>query len=220
MTPDSPPEPASTADPSQSDPTESLREELRLSASLAAEGFTPSGGPPGAQVLAAASHLARVADRTLHLFVAREREAGTSWASIGQTLGISRQAAQKRFGSAPPQRVTAAQAAADPVLVDRAEQIMDAVARHLDDVLEAAWSEATRKALGIHSSAELIEGIEGVFGTLVSRSPLEARVIAQVTVVTAQEQRSERASAVRVILAPDGLLIGLGYYIPASTGAD
>lgn len=38
------------------------------------------------------------ADRELHDAVRAAREAGDSWLSIGVALGVTRQAAQKRFG--------------------------------------------------------------------------------------------------------------------------
>lgn len=40
------------------------------------------------------------ADRSLHDAVQAAREAGDSWTVIGAALGVTRQAAQKRFGSA------------------------------------------------------------------------------------------------------------------------
>lgn len=38
------------------------------------------------------------ADRELHDAVRSAREAGDSWLSIGMALGVTKQAAQKRFG--------------------------------------------------------------------------------------------------------------------------
>lgn len=42
------------------------------------------------------------------------REAGRSWADIGDVLGISRQAAWKKFGAEPPARA-AAESAGEPL---------------------------------------------------------------------------------------------------------
>lgn len=43
--------------------------------------------------------LAAVAEDMIANHVRHERSAGASWASIGRTLGVSRQAAQQRYGS-------------------------------------------------------------------------------------------------------------------------
>lgn len=49
------------------------------------------------RILAAREGVAR-ADRELHDAVRAAREAGDSWFTIGIALGVTKQAAQKRFG--------------------------------------------------------------------------------------------------------------------------
>ena len=49
------------------------------------------------RIIAAAEGVSR-ADRELHDAVRAAREAGDSWLSIGMALGVTKQAAQKRFG--------------------------------------------------------------------------------------------------------------------------
>lgn len=49
------------------------------------------------RILAAQDGVVR-ADRELHDAVRAAREAGDSWLSIGMALGVTKQAAQKRFG--------------------------------------------------------------------------------------------------------------------------
>ncbi|MDN5768252.1 MAG: hypothetical protein L0H96_13905 [Humibacillus sp.] len=49
------------------------------------------------RIIAAQEGVAR-ADRDLHGAVRAAREAGDSWLSIGMGLGVTKQAAQKRFG--------------------------------------------------------------------------------------------------------------------------
>ena len=49
------------------------------------------------RIIAAQEAVAR-ADRELHDAVREAREAGDSWLSIGMALGVTKQAAQKRFG--------------------------------------------------------------------------------------------------------------------------
>src|SRR5215212_1733465 len=49
----------------------------------------------GAMVLA--EHLGEVADSLIGHFVDEARRAGASWSEIGQSMGVTKQAAQKRF---------------------------------------------------------------------------------------------------------------------------
>src|SRR3954464_15890154 len=53
-----------------------------------------------------AEHLDEVADSLIGHFVDQARRAGSSWSEIGRSMGVTKQAAQKRFvargGSAPP----------------------------------------------------------------------------------------------------------------------
>jgi hypothetical protein len=51
--------------------------------------------------LAATAALRDAADRKLFVLVGYAREAGASWASIGEALGVSTQAAHQRFGPKP-----------------------------------------------------------------------------------------------------------------------
>src|SRR3954468_370809 len=44
-----------------------------------------------------AEHLGEVADHLIGHFVDQARRAGSSWSDIGQSMGVSKQAAQKRF---------------------------------------------------------------------------------------------------------------------------
>ncbi|MEU0504473.1 hypothetical protein [Nocardia sp. NPDC005998] len=59
------------------------------------------------QLAAAVIHAAnwlRLADQLLDYFVDQARHAGTPWAEIGAHLGVSRQAAQKRFATRVAER--------------------------------------------------------------------------------------------------------------------
>ena len=50
------------------------------------------------RAIIAANQRVHDAEAELHAAVARAREAGDSWTVIGAALGVTRQAAQKRFG--------------------------------------------------------------------------------------------------------------------------
>src|SRR5688572_29922334 len=45
----------------------------------------------------AAGHLGEVADHLIGHFVDQARRSGTSWTDIGRSMGVTKQAAQKRF---------------------------------------------------------------------------------------------------------------------------
>lgn len=193
-----------------------LREELTLAAALTAEGFSAPDNQPGEQALAAASELARAADRTLHLFVRQEREAGTSWAGIGSLLGITRQAAQKRF-STPPPRHDAPRAQASDDQLRRAIEVLDHAAAGRSEPIQELLGHGLRAALGEEGIAPAIAGIAPVFGRFEERVEVSARVLARVTVVIARERWSVMDAEARVTLAPDGSLMGL-FYKPAGEG--
>src|SRR6476659_4763319 len=58
----------------------------------------------------AADHLGEVADHLIGHFVDQARRSGASWSDIGASMGVSKQAAQKRFVPKDP----GAAAALDP----------------------------------------------------------------------------------------------------------
>ena len=49
------------------------------------------------EAVLASEHLGEVADHLVGHFVDQARKAGASWAAIGQSMGVTKQAAQKRF---------------------------------------------------------------------------------------------------------------------------
>lgn len=52
----------------------------------------------------AADHLGDVADHLIGHFVDQARRSGASWTDIGRSMGVTRQAAQKRFVAKTPAR--------------------------------------------------------------------------------------------------------------------
>jgi hypothetical protein len=71
-------------------------------ASLAYEMYDPSADQEYAKpedLMRSGLYVLELAQRVMQDTVDRAREAGLSWHQIGVTLGISRQAAQKRFGA-------------------------------------------------------------------------------------------------------------------------
>lgn len=59
----------------------------------------PDGGPLDnlGDAVEVGSHLGEVADHLIGHFVDQARRAGASWTEIGQSMGVTKQAAQKRF---------------------------------------------------------------------------------------------------------------------------
>ncbi|MFJ2212567.1 Clp protease N-terminal domain-containing protein [Streptomyces sp. NPDC101062] len=55
----------------------------------------------------AADHLGEVADHLIGHFVDQARRSGASWTDIGRSMGVTKQAAQKRFVPKPPGEMSA-----------------------------------------------------------------------------------------------------------------
>src|SRR6059058_5959869 len=49
-----------------------------------------------------ADHIGEVADSLIGRFVDQARRSGASWTDIGRSMGVTKQAAQKRFVASPP----------------------------------------------------------------------------------------------------------------------
>jgi hypothetical protein len=66
----------------------------------------PTGGPLDhlSDAVLASEHLGEVADHLIGHFVDQARRAGASWTAIGQSMGVTKQAAQKRFVVKDPDR--------------------------------------------------------------------------------------------------------------------
>src|SRR5215475_10992698 len=57
------------------------------------------------EAVIAADHLGDVADRLIGHFVDQARRSGASWTEIGRSMGVTKQAAQKRFVPKDPGQV-------------------------------------------------------------------------------------------------------------------
>ena len=75
----------------------------RLECRLGGEGvpdedyFVDDGGPGPLFILKGAARIAAQVENDMRVYVTRSRKLGHSWDEIGQALGVSRQAAHKRF---------------------------------------------------------------------------------------------------------------------------
>ena len=91
------------------------------------------GGALAAVGLAQA--IVRGAEEGLAMTVKQARDAGHTWAEIGQQLGTSRQAAFQRFGRPPDPRTGAPM---EPVLADAGDRATGL----LDDLISGRWAAA------------------------------------------------------------------------------
>ena len=93
-----------------------------------------SGAGPLAAI-ALAQAIARGAEEEVAMTVRRAREAGHTWAEIGQGLGTSRQAAFQRFGRPPDPRTGTPM---EPVLPDAGDRAL----RLLGELTSGHWAAA------------------------------------------------------------------------------
>lgn len=198
---------------SRTDPRTELKDELQLSAAMSIEALSAPTDRAIEPALAAAGHLLATADRVLHQLVQDARASGQSWTRIGEAMGISRQAAQNRFGSAPARRVTQERPTPDPALVRIATEVLDHVVHGRHDQVDSLLGPRLRSDLGDDGISPQLDAVDNVFGAFRERNDVTARVIARATVVTAREHRTIRDADVRVTLSPDGELMGLFYEV-------
>lgn len=188
-----------------------LRDEISVTSTLC---LGPLADRPGAQVeqsLAAATHLVDTAERTLHLFVDEAREAGMTWAAIGETLGITRQAAQKRFGGQVPHKVSREQPDPTPAQVELAVRILDDTAARRYQQIEERASAHLRRLAGSGGMPAAFDAVPAVYGELIEAGPAHAQLIGRVLHAWRREERTIRPARAEVTIAPDGTLLGLGY---------
>jgi hypothetical protein len=109
----------------------------------------------------AADHLGEVADHLIGHFVDRARRSGASWTAIGRSMGVTKQAAQKRFQAKDPGAPTDL----DP------QQGFGRFTDRARNVVVSAQNEATRAGNAEIGSGHL------VLGLLHDRTATAARVI-------------------------------------------
>ena len=182
-----------------------------MSSALCLSALAEEPGSQMEQSLAAATHLADVAERTLHLFVTEARRDGKTWAAIGDELGISRQAVQKRFDGQVPQKVTRRLPDAPPELVELAVQLLDDAAAGRFATIEERASTHLLRLGGAAGLAPAFSAVTTISGELLSRDEAEPRMIGRVLYVQALEQRTLKPTRAEVTLSLDGTLLGLNY---------
>jgi hypothetical protein len=84
-----------------------------------------------------ATHLGDVADHLIGHFVDQARRAGASWTEIGQHMGVSKQAAQKRFVPKVPEDVDLSDASSFGRFTPRARNVVQAAQEEARTALHA-----------------------------------------------------------------------------------
>ncbi|HLH58828.1 MAG TPA: DUF3887 domain-containing protein [Streptosporangiaceae bacterium] len=177
-----------------------------------------SDGTAGAlEAIGLAQAIVRGAEEGLAMTVRQARDAGHTWAEIGQRLGTSRQAAFQRFGRPADPRTGAPM---EPALPDAADRTM----RLLDDLTSGRWP-AVCATFGPSLAARLDEvklaaawaRVIGMVGRYERPGTPSAYQAGDHTVVdvTLFFEAGERVG--RVSYGRDGLVTGLFFLHPGMT---
>jgi hypothetical protein len=130
----------------------------------------------------AADHLGEVADHLIGHFVDRARRSGASWSDIGRSMGVTKQAAQKRF-------VPKAEVDLDPA------QGFSRFTQRARNVVMAAQNEARAAGNATITPAHLVLGLlsepEGLAGKAIAAQGLTAERIRQTAVATLPSAQAE-----------------------------
>jgi len=124
----------------------------------------PEGGPLGnlADAMLVSARLDEQSDALIGYFVDQARRAGASWSQIGSSMGVSKQAAQKRF---VPREGGG--------LVPEGEQIFSRFTPRVGNVLAAAARLAGDQAVdAAHLTAALLTEPDGVAARVIQRAGL------------------------------------------------
>lgn len=169
--------------------------------------------------LSTARSLQALADEALAHLVTDARNRGITWQTIGDALGISRQAAFQRFGTAIDPRT--GKAMNKPTEEAKREAITKAE-QFLDDLTASRWEEAAGQlgpVIGAHLDAEGLATtwaqVASISGALETRLPAEAIGLADGITVVEQPLAFEAADLVaRISYNTDGSMAGL-WFVPA-----
>jgi len=130
----------------------------------------------------AADHLGEVADHLIGHFVDRARRSGASWSDIGRSMGVSKQAAQKRF-------VPKAENDLDPA------QGFSRFTARARNVVVAAQEEARAAGNTTITPAHLVLGLlgepEGIGAKAIDAQGVPAETVRRTALATLPERRDD-----------------------------
>ena len=150
--------------------------------------------------------------------VERAREAGRTWAEVGQVLGMSRQAAFQRFSRpADPRTGEPMSAAMRPDAAARGAAL-------LADLVAGRWAEVCRdfgekvaRKIDAESMALLWTRLTGLHGRLERMGEPVAYQAADLTLVEAQLSFEAAERIARISYDADGKVVGLFFLPPSLT---
>lgn len=124
----------------------------------------PQSGTGALAAVGLAQAIARSAEEGLAMAVKRARDAGHTWAEIGQQLGTSRQAAFQRFGRPADPRTGEPMVPALPDAGDRAMGLIDDLISGRWDAASATFSAALAEKLDAAQFAAVWAQVIGLAG--------------------------------------------------------
>jgi hypothetical protein len=189
---------------------------------LAAQGFLEQWASAGAasplDAIALVQGAARAIDDGMQRAVQRAREAGHTWAEVGQVLGTTRQAAFQRFGR--PADSPAGLPPARPVLPGAAERggalFADMAAGRWADVCRD-FDEAVASKLDADGVAARWARLTAMIGRLEERGEPVAYQLQDITVVDVRLEFEAGERTGRVSYRRDGKVAGLFLLPPGLT---
>jgi hypothetical protein len=189
---------------------------------LAAQGFLEQWASAGAasplDAIALVQGVARAVDDGMQRAVQRAREAGHTWAEVGQVLGTTRQAAFQRFGR--PADSPAGLPPARPVLPGAAERggalFADMAAGRWADVCRD-FDEAVASKLDADGVAARWARLTAMIGRLEERGEPVAYQLQDITVVDVRLEFEAGERTGRVSYRRDGKVAGLFLLPPGLT---
>ncbi|MFK0240704.1 DUF3887 domain-containing protein [Microbacterium sp. NPDC090281] len=169
--------------------------------------------------IAALEALRSLSESTLHAEVAEARAAGVTWASIGQALGVTRQAAFQRFGAKGKEVDARGEVMQRTLLVEAPERAKDVVR-----AISGSRAQAAIDAyFGIEAAALLTEekltkawgDLTTSFGQWENFSAETAVVAGEYVVAETRLEFEAGAVTFRSSWSADGKLAGL-FFVPVS----
>lgn len=169
--------------------------------------------------IAALEALRSLSETTLHAEVTEARDASVTWASIGQALGVTRQAAFQRFG-AKGKEVDARGGVMQRTLLveapERAKEVVRAISEsRVQGVIDACFGDEAAALLTTEKLTKAWGDLETSFGEWEDFGT-EAAVVAGEYVVAETRLEFEAGSVTcRSSWSADGKLAGL-FFVPVS----
>ena len=169
--------------------------------------------------LSTARSLQALADESLAHLVTDARDRGITWQTIGDALGISRQAAFQRFGTPIDPRTGKAM---NKPTDDAQHAALSKAKTFLDDLTAHRWEDAAEQlgpVIGAHLDADGLAAtwaqVASLGGALEQRLPADTVGLADGITVVEQHLAFEAADLVaRISYNADGSMAGL-WFVPA-----